>query len=56
MFQKSNCVCRSVFLILAMSVLNSASTINLVLVSKNFTFDTGDETDYSAKQYFAFVK
>lgn len=39
-----------------MSVFNSASTINLALVSKNFTFDTGDETDYNAKIYFAFVK
>lgn len=56
MFQKSKCICRSVVLILAMSVFNSASTIKLVLVSKNFTFDTDDETDYNAKLYFAFVK
>lgn len=56
MFQKSKCICRSVFLIITMPLFNSASNIKLALESKNFTFDTGDETDYKAKLFFAFVK
>lgn len=56
MFKKSKYTWRSVFSILTMSLFNSASTIKLALVSKIFTFDTGDEIDYNAKLYFAFVK